>query len=205
MSSANAILGQIAQRNGNLEEAEACFLASDEQALRGSYVALRGITLRNLAEIARVRGNLAHATVLYEAALAVVQEIGIQWGVAMTMTLLGHLAYQQRQYAQAKARYRESLPLFRAFASPPYTAWCLEGLAATLCAEERFTQATRLCAAAATLREEARTPLPPSERDAFEQVVAMARAAQDPPAFEREWNTGTLLTQEEAIAEALAD
>jgi predicted ATPase/transcriptional regulator with XRE-family HTH domain len=205
LSSACALLGQIAQRNGNLDAAEAWFLESDEHALSGSYTDLRGITLRNLAEIARLRGNLARATTLYETALVIAQEMGIQWGVAMTMTLLGHLAYQQRQYAQAKARYRESLPLFRAFASPPHTAWCLEGFAATLCAEERFTQATRLCAAAATLREEARTPLPPSERDAFDQVVAMARAAQDPPTFEREWHTGMLLTQEEAIAEALAD
>lgn len=40
-----------------------------------------------------------------------------------------------------------------------------------------YTQGARLCAAAATLREQTQTPLPPAERDAFEQVVATARAA----------------------------
>lgn len=205
MCSAYAIQGHIAQRDGNLEEAEACFLASDEQAQRGSYPALRGFTVRNLAEIARVRGDLERATTLYEEALTIVQRTGMQWGRAMIATLLGHLAQGQQRYTLAKARYRESLALLRAFDSPPYTAWCLEGLAATVCAEGRFAQATRLCAIATALRTQAQTPLPSAEREAFEQVVAAARAALDPPAFEREWNRGTQLTQEEAMEEALAD
>jgi predicted ATPase/DNA-binding XRE family transcriptional regulator len=205
MSSVYAILGQSAQRQGNLEEAEAWFLQSDEQAQCGSYPALRGFTVRNLAEIARVRGNLARATTLYEQAFAIVQGLGMQWGMAMIAALLGHLAYQQQSYALAKARYRESLALLRAFDSPTYIAWCLEGLAATVCAEGHFTQATRLCAAAATLRTQAQAPLPPAEREAVELVVTTARVALDLPAFEREWNRGTLLTQEEAMEEALAD
>jgi predicted ATPase/DNA-binding XRE family transcriptional regulator len=205
MSSAYAILGQSAQRQGNLEEAEAWFLQSDEQAQRGSYPALRGFTVRNLAEIARVRGNLARATTLYKQAFAIVQELGMQWGMAMIATLLGHLAFQQRCYALAKARYRESLVLLRAFDSPTYIAWCLEGLAATVCAQGHFAQAICLSAAAATLRTQAQTPLPPAEREAVERVVAAARSALDPAAFEREWNKGATLTQEEAMEEAVAD
>jgi len=61
-----------------------------------------------------------------------------------------------------------------------------------------YAQATRLCAAAATLREQAQTSLPPAEREAFEQTVATAKAALDEPAFVREWNTGTMLTHNEA-------
>jgi hypothetical protein len=37
------------------------------------------------------------------------------------------------------------------------------------------------------------------------KVVATARAALDEPAFEREWNRGTTLTQDEAIDDALSD
>jgi len=121
------------------------------------------------------------------------------------ITLLGHLARQQQNYAVATARYREALALFRTFSSPLYTAGCLEGYAATICAEGHYAQATRLCAAAATLREQAQTPLPPVEREAFEQVVATTKVALDKPAFVREWNTGTTLTQEEAIDDALSD
>ncbi len=68
-----------------------------------------------------------------------------------------------------------------------------------------YTQATRLCAAAAALREQAQTLLLPAEREAFEQVVATAKAALDEPGFVKEWNTGTTLTQDEAIDDALSD
>jgi hypothetical protein len=121
------------------------------------------------------------------------------------MTLLGHLAHQQQNYALAKARYREALVLYRAFGSPTYIAACLDGYAATACAEGHYAQATRLCAQASTLREQTQTALLPAEREAFEQVVATARAALDEPAFGREWNTGTTLTQDEAIDDALSD
>ncbi len=95
--------------------------------------------------------------------------------------------------------------LYRAFSSPTYIAACLDGYAAAVCAEGHYAQATRLCAAAATLREQTQTELLPAEREAFEQVVATARAALDEPAFVREWNTGTTLTQDEAIDDALSD
>jgi hypothetical protein len=58
---------------------------------------------------------------------------------------------------------------------------------------------------ASTLREQTQTALLPAEREAFEQVVATARAALDEPAFAREWNTGTTRTQDEAIDDALSD
>ena len=123
----------------------------------------------------------------------------------MYLSLLGHLACQQQNYALARVHYRQSLTLYRTFGSPTYTASCLEGFAAAVCADGSYAQATRLCAVATTLREHAQTPLPPAEREAFEQVVAAARAALDEPAFVREWSTGTLLTQDEAIDHALSE
>jgi non-specific serine/threonine protein kinase len=203
--SALAILGQIAQRSGNLDEAATFLVESDEHARLGEYPDLRGFTLRNLAELARMQGDLARATTLYEEALAVARATGMTFGVALIMTMLGHLARQQQNYAQAKARYREGLTLLRAFDSPTYTAWCLEGYAAALNAEEYYLQATRLCAAAVTLREQVQTPLPPAEREAFEQVVAVAKAALDGLAFEEEWTWGTKLTNNQAIDYALSD
>ena len=95
--------------------------------------------------------------------------------------------------------------LYRSFGSPTYIASCLEGYAAAACAEGHYAQATRLCAAAATLREQAQTELLPADREAFEQVVATARAALDEASFAREWNAGTVLTQDEAIDDALSD
>jgi predicted ATPase/DNA-binding XRE family transcriptional regulator len=200
-----AILGQIAQRSGNLDKAATFFVESEEHARLGGSPALRGITMRNLAELARMQGDLALATTLYEEALVVVRTMGMTFGVALIMTMLGHLARQLQNYTRAKARYREGLTLLRAFDSPTYIAWCLEGFAAALNAERQYAQATRLCSAAVTMRKQAQTPLPPSERDAFEQTVATAKTGLGEPAFGEEWTIGTEFTNNQAIDYALSD
>lgn len=63
----------------------------------------------------------------------------------------------------------------------------------------------RLCAAAAAMREQAQTPLPPAERGAFEHTVARAKAALSESVFEEEWIIGSELTHEEAIDYALSE
>ncbi len=205
ISSAFATLGMIAQANGKLDEAEAAFTESYTHARMIEHRGLISHALILLGDLARMQGDVARATTLLEEALAGVQASGMTWDIPMTLALLGHLACQQQNYALAKARYQEALVLYRAFGSPTYIAACLEGYAAAACGEGHYAQATRLCAQASTLREQTQTALLPAEREAFEQVVATARAALDEPAFEREWNTGTTLTQNEAIDDALSD
>src|SRR3989440_1126053 len=205
ISSAFATLGMIAQANGKLDEAEAAFTESSTHARMIEHSGLISHTLILLGDLARIQGDVARATALLEEALAGVQASGMTWDIPMTMAFLGHLACLQQNYALAKARYREALVLYRAFGSPTYIAACLEGYAAAACGEGHYAQATRLCAQAWTLREQTQTALLPAQREAFEQVVASARAALDEPAFEREWNTGTTLTQNEAIDDALSD
>jgi tetratricopeptide (TPR) repeat protein len=203
--SALAILGQIAQRSGNLDEAAIFLVESDEHARISGFPDLRGISLRNLAELARMQGDLVRATTLYEEALASARAMGMTFGVALIMTMLGHLARQQQNYALAKACYREGLALLSAFDSPTYTAWCLEGFSSVLSAEDYYMQAIRLCAAAVTLREQVLTPLPLTEREAFEQVVAAAKAALGDSAFEEEWALGARFTNNQAIDYGLSD
>src|SRR5258708_6125997 len=94
VGSALPILGTIAQRSGNLDEPTTFFAESDEHARLGGLPDLRGITLRNLAELARMRGDLARATALYEEALAVVPALGTTFALALHTTLLAPLAYQ---------------------------------------------------------------------------------------------------------------
>ena len=205
ISNAFATLGMIAQEGGKLDEAEIAFTESYTHARRIEQRGLMSRALSGLADGARMRGDVVRATALLEDALTNAQAIGITWDIPIMMTQLGHLARELQNYTLAAARYREALALFRTFSSPLYTAGCLEGYAATICAAGHYAQATRLCAAAATLREQTQTPLSPAEREAFDQVVATAKAALDKSAFVREWNTGTTLTQEEAIDEALLD
>lgn len=205
ISNAYATLGMIAQASGKLDEAEAAYTESYTHARLIEQNGLMSRALFHFADLASMRGDVARATSLLEEALVNVQAIGMTWDIPIITTLLGHLACQQQNYALAKARYREALVLYRAFGSPTYIASCLEGFAAVIGAEGHYALATRMCAAAAALREQTQTPLPPAEREAFEQVVATARAALDEPAFGREWNIGTTLTQDEAIDDALSN
>jgi len=55
------------------------------------------------------------------------------------------------------------------------------------------------------MRKRVQTPLPPSERDAFEQTIATAKAALGEPAWASEWITGARLTHGQAIDYALSD
>jgi hypothetical protein len=62
-----------------------------------------------------------------------------------------------------------------------------------------------MCAAAAALRERIQAPLLQAQREAFEQTVATARGVLDEASFAREWNAGAVLTQDEAIDNALSE
>jgi predicted ATPase/DNA-binding XRE family transcriptional regulator len=205
ISSACATLGIVAQASGKLDEAESAFTESYTHATLIPHRGLMSRALFHLAEIARMRGDGIRAAARLEEALANAQAIGMTWDIPIIKTLLGHLACEQQNYPLAKARYREALTLYRTFSSPTYIASCLEGFATAVCAEGHYAQATRLCAAAAALREQTQTPLPPADREAFEHVAAIASAALSEPAFVRERDTGAMLTQSEAIDDALSE
>ena len=205
MSMALAILGQLAQESGKIDEAVTYFAESYTHSKLTENISVRGRALLNLAEGARLQGDITGAMSLLEEALATARARGFTWGVANVTTLLGRLARQQGNYALAKARYREGLALHRTHGSATYSAWCLEGLTEVLCAEGRFAQAARLCGAAAALREQAQSPLPPSEREIFEQTVALAKAELDENTFTQEWSAGSVLSQEEVVDYALSD
>jgi tetratricopeptide (TPR) repeat protein len=205
ISNAYATLGMIAQARGKLNEAETAFTASYTHASQIGQSGLMSRALVGLAELAGMRGNVASAITLLEEALANATTAGMTWDIPVILTLLGHMVSQQQNYALAKAHYRKALRLYRTFNSPTYIASCLERYAVVACAEEQYAQATRLCAAAAILREQTQTELLPAEREACEQIVARASATLDERAFEEEWATGIRLTHEQAIDYALSD
>jgi predicted ATPase/transcriptional regulator with XRE-family HTH domain len=197
-------LGLIAQARGDLGAAEVAFAVSAAHAESAGPGNLRLWALTNLAEIARARGNLPRAEELLAEALGLAQSAGNSWEAAMIVTLLGHTARQRRQYIQARAHYCESLALFSAFDSPPFLAWCLEGLAASLAAEGDAAHAVRLYAASASMRERAGTPAPPQEGAEIEQILDDVRATLGGPVFRAEWALVATLPRERIVAEALA-
>ena len=205
ISNAYATLGMISQASGWLEEAEIAYTESYTFARRMNQSGLMCRALFGLADLARLRGDVARATELLEEALDNAKASGMTWDIATISTLLGHIAHYENNYQMAKSYYRKALALYLTFSSPIYTALCLEGFAAVACAVRDYAQAARLCASAATLRKQTQTPLPPTDREEFERTVATTKLALDVSEFEREWNTGSALTYDEAIHDALSE
>lgn len=205
MCNAYATIGMIALANGKLDEAEHAFIHSYTLASQLKHSGLMSRAASHLSDVASMRGDLEHATVLLEEALANARISGMTWDIPIMTAMLGHLARQQQRYDLAKARYREALVRFRTFSSPTYIAGCLEGYAAVLSAEGHYTQATRLSAAAKVIRELTQTPLSQSEREVFEQTHATAKAALNETTFDEEWTTGNHFTLHQAVDYALSD
>jgi hypothetical protein len=141
---------------------------------------------------------------LFTEGLAEARASEAAWDEAIITTLLGHLAHQQQHDAVARQRYHASLLRLRAFRNPTFIAWCVEGLAATLAAVGQAAPAVRLCAAAAEQRTLAHTPLPATEREAVEQVLATARTALGAGHFAATWAEGSALSLDDTVAEALS-
>ena len=205
MCNAYATLGMIAQANGKLDEAEHAFTESYMLARQLKHSGLMSRAMTHLSDVASLRGDVERANALLEEALANAQATGRTWDISIMTAQLGHLARQQERNDLAKAHYREALVGFRTFSSLTYIAGCLEGFAAVICAEGRYVQAVRLCAAAATIREQSQAPLPQAEREVFEHTVATARAALDEQTFAHDWTLGAALGHDEAIDYALSD
>jgi predicted ATPase/DNA-binding XRE family transcriptional regulator len=203
-SNALMTLGMVMQAVGRLDDAASAFTASYERMQEGDVTGQRYRARSKLAEIAALQGHLADASAMLERALADAEVIDNQWDVAHMATLLGGVACQMQRYQLATQRYQRALSLYRVFASPRFSAWCLEGYAAVLAGEDHYALATRLCAAAATFREQAQTPAPPVEREAVEQLMAAARSALGRERCRQLWQAGAARSQDDALADALA-
>jgi hypothetical protein len=80
----------------------------------------------------------------------------------------------------------------------------LEGVAAVAASAGDAVPAARLFAAADAIRTNTEAPVPPDDRPDHEQSLALVRDRLDRTTFDRAWAAGENLTQEEAVAEALA-
>ena len=99
ISNAFATLAMISQARGRLDEAEIAYTESYTYARRTNQSGLMSRALFGLADLARMRGDVARATVLLEETLDSAKTSGMTWDIATISTLLGHLASHQNNYA----------------------------------------------------------------------------------------------------------
>jgi predicted ATPase/DNA-binding SARP family transcriptional activator len=163
---------------------------------------VNGITqgLINLAGALYEHGEVANAATIYEEALERCRETGNVGSEAIVLYDLGKIAENDRDFPAALGRFAEGLTLFWNARNLPGVAACLERIGIVVGDEPN--QAVRLLAAAVAIREETGAARDSVDRGEFERELAALRTGLGETDFSRSWTSGSLLSAEDAVAEA---
>ncbi len=186
--------GDLARVSSLLEEGLALFRElGDKEGIAASL---------NLAgQVAFSQGDIAAARSLAEESVLLYREMmGYQWSMTSALSFLARVAAFQGNAVEARTLYEESLALAREMDHKESVASSLEGLAGVVAAQEEPAWAAQLWGAAETLRSTIGVPIPPVERDGYEQAVAAARSQLGEGNFAVKWAEGRAMTPKQAIA-----
>lgn len=203
MSNALMLLGEIAQTQSLLEEAERLFTQAHVEGELGGNRATIGRARFGLIQIARLKGDYATAEAIVEQELPFCRAMNMAWGIANTVTTSGHLALAQQQYERAKHSYHEGLTYYKTFDNKTYIAMSLESIALLAGQEGKYKLAIQLCVVANTLREQELTPRPPVEQPPIDQLLSEAEVLLGSLVFDEYWKDGSVLIYGQAIQLAL--
>jgi tetratricopeptide (TPR) repeat protein len=196
---AESLLGNTARDQGDFSSARACY---DAALAHETTASGRGHILSNLGWLAYYQGDLEGARGFQEESLQLRRQLGEPRSIAVSLTVLGKIAFAQGNPSAALALYAASLPLHQEVRNQWGIALVLEGLA-VLEATAHPRRALRLAGAAATVRQLIGRPLPPAERPILDSGLAHARQALGAEASAAAWVEGQALSMEQAVAAAL--
>ena len=197
-------LAMVANAQGDFARSQALY--TESLAIKRELGDRPGIAsaLNNLGMVAVELGEFASAKMLFEQSLATKRELGEKRGAANTLNNLGSLALDLGELAAARAYNRESLAIRREIEDPWGIANSMEGLGAVAAAAGDSLRAARIWGAAARLRAEKGSQLPPNEQLHFDRHVNAARSSLgDDDAFDSAWHEGGAMSLEQAIDLAL--
>ena len=178
-----------------------------EQALkqyRGADNRLdEGYALENLGMIYYKQGDLARAEALINDSLDMMRDLGNQSGMAMVYTDLGLVLHARGDVTQAVHLHRQGLHFSAITDDKRRIAFCMEGLAYALSAEQP-EYAAALFGASDRLRNDIGTPLPPSEMLGHETAIKRVQSALGEAAYAAAHASGAALGLGAAITLAAA-
>ena len=155
----------------------------------------------NLASVAYGERDLARAATLYRQARTLFEQADDAYGVALSDLFLGLVDVEAGRHEDAAAHFRVALRVFRRMRFQQYASECLGGIASVVRARERPQEATRLLAAASTLRK--RSGIVPSVASGlWEREREAARAELGEVSFMTAWEEGLVLRDDEALDRA---
>jgi predicted ATPase/DNA-binding CsgD family transcriptional regulator len=159
--------------------------------------------LVSLGTVAYAEGNLEAAIIRNQEALAIWRDRQDLWGQGIALINLGAVASRQGEFRLAASHYRESIRCNETTGDRAGIGEGLAGLARVFAGSGQPGRAARLFSASEAIREAAGTPVAamiPADR---ERVVTEVKTRLGADVFAAEWETGRVLTAEEAVAEAM--
>jgi tetratricopeptide (TPR) repeat protein len=164
----------------------------------------------NLGVLAKQEGRFEEARSLLENSLAVYEKLGNarRAGVppgSIYRVILAMVATEQRDFGKARQLLREVMAGSEERGYHYERIYALEAMAGLAAAQGQSERAARLFGAAEALRQATGSPLPASERNDHQRIVASARAALGEEAFAAAWAEGRTKTLEQAVDYALQE
>lgn len=205
MASSLGNLGNVLRELGNLQEAR----ANMEESLRlerelGNKTNISG-RLNDLGLITAKQGDFEEARRLHEESLAIKQALGYRWGVATSYSNLAVISIAQGDYPAARKLLADSVLLRQEIGNRVGIVEVLEDFAWLALEVGQPRQAARLYGVAEARRREFEVPLPNTDREQYEGLLARVREQLDSDAFKEEWARGEAMTIEQAVDYALGE
>ena len=205
MSRAYSGRGHLHMQRAEYPEARAAYQEvlriSRESGDRNGIAAALG----NLSGVALLEQDFRGAETLLAEATDCFREIGNEHHLALALTTSTVLAIRRGDLPTARGRLVESLPIVVRLRARRLEAAALEAGAEYLESHGRPIPATRLFAAAETVRNQVSAPLGPRELDLQNAILARLRRDLGEDAFREAWSAGGTLDPEGAIKEAQQD
>jgi DNA-binding CsgD family transcriptional regulator len=149
-----------------------------------------------------MQGEPDLACELVEKSVALLKEVGDRGALVDALIILARIVTCQGNIAAAGQLYEESLAILRevgSFSFGPTVAAYLEGWGAMVAARGEPAEAARIWGTAEALREAIGAPMPPIDRNNYEQMVALARAQLEEQTFSALWIQGRSTTPEQVL------
>jgi predicted ATPase/DNA-binding CsgD family transcriptional regulator len=197
-------IGTLAQQRGDLDAEERAFASSLEYFRVAGANDELAIALSFLGRVASQRGDHTQAQRQLEEGIALLRGRGNVYRLVYALYMLAFVVQAKGEHFEALIIFAESLRMCRDFGDQMGYAQCFEGMAPSFVALGIPATATRLLRVADSIRSTIAAPLPPSERPAVEWATAAARKALGDRAFGAATAEASMLSPEQAIAEALA-
>ena len=185
---------------GRIDEARAILTASVDYARSETLALVLMMSLGALARLEADAGNVAVAQSHAEEAAEIGVALGNGWAVAAAKDVLGRVAQAEGGLGRAEALYHEALAFRSDRGFRPEVVESLEALVGLAVEFESWTEAARLLAAAARVRNDLGFRRWPVHQPSHDALLARTKDGLGQEAFDQASSEGRQLTLEDAVA-----